>query len=92
MEANEKKMKNGSKVLIRSAPINLKEIRFYNSFRFSLDILEEFLEKWRGRPALSILTSDSIYEKEDYKKLINRYKSDGIIKDFTYSNNIEYHL
>jgi hypothetical protein len=95
METNEKKMKNGkklSKILIRSAPINLKEIRFYNSFRFSLDIFEEFLEKWRGRPALSILTSDSIYEKEDYKKLINRYKRDGIIKDFTYSNNIEYHL
>jgi hypothetical protein len=39
---NEKKL---SKVLIRSAPINLKEIRFYNSFRFSLNILEEFLEK-----------------------------------------------
>src|SRR5207249_6399392 len=44
------------KVLIRSAPTNLKELRFFNDFKFSLEALEAFLGKWRGRPALSILT------------------------------------
>jgi hypothetical protein len=92
---NEGKLKNGkklSKILIRSASTNLKEIRFYENVKFSLEILEEFLEKWRGRPALSILTSDPIYEGEDYKRLINRYKRDGIIKDFTRSDEIEYNI
>ena len=68
--------------LIRSAPINLREIRFFRGFKFSLKNLEEFLEKWRGRPALSIITSDPIYNGEDYIKLINKYKNDGAIKDF----------
>jgi hypothetical protein len=72
------------KILIRSAPTNLKEIRFGDEFKFSLKNLKEFLEKWRGRSALTILTSDSIYETENYKKLINRYKRDGVIKDFKY--------
>jgi len=47
-----------------------------------LEALEEFFEKWRDRPALSILTNDSIYERENYKRLINKYKNDGVIKDF----------
>jgi hypothetical protein len=81
------KMKNGEKllqILIRSAPTNLKEIRFFDKFGFSLENLEEFFERWRGRSALSILTTDFLYEREDYKKLIDKYKNDGIIKDFRY--------
>ncbi|CAB4442349.1 unnamed protein product [Rhizophagus irregularis] len=70
------------KVLIKAAPINLREIRFFNDFKFSLEALEEFLEKWRGRPAISILTTDYIYESENYKILIDKYKNDGVIKDF----------
>jgi hypothetical protein len=83
----EEMMENGKellKILIRSAPIYLKEIRFGNEFKFSLENLEEFLEKWRGRCALSMFTTDCIYTQEDYKKLINRYKRDGVIKDFKY--------
>src|SRR5438034_5546649 len=70
------------KILIRSASTNLRELRFFDDFKFSLEALEEFLEKWRGRPALSILTSDPIYKGDDYIKLINKYKNDGVIKDF----------
>ena len=70
------------KILIKSAPTNLREIRFFiNSFKFSLETLEEFLGKWIGQP-LSILTTDPIYEGDDYIKLINKYKNDGVIKDF----------
>jgi hypothetical protein len=86
-ETEKEKFENGEellKVLIRSAPTNLREIRFFSDFKFSLEVFEEFLEKWRGRPALSILTTDSIYEGEDYKKLINNYKNDGVIKAFRY--------
>ncbi|CAB4442327.1 unnamed protein product [Rhizophagus irregularis] len=71
------------KILIKSAPTNLREIRFFNDFNLPLEVLEEeFLEKWRDRPALSILTSNSIYEGEDYKNLINKYKNNGVIKNF----------
>ncbi|CAG8747465.1 7780_t:CDS:1, partial [Rhizophagus irregularis] len=97
IETNEKILENGEKllkILINSAPTNLKKIKFYDDFKFSLKNLEEFLEKWRGCP-LSILTSDSIYESEDYKKLIDKYKNDGIIKDFryeSYTHLINYHI
>ncbi|PKC09662.1 hypothetical protein RhiirA5_415326 [Rhizophagus irregularis] len=77
--------KNGEellKILIRSAPTNLKEIRPGDEFKFSLESLEDFLEKWRGRRALSIFTIDPIYIREDYKKLIDKYKGDGVIKNF----------
>ncbi|GBB89110.1 hypothetical protein RclHR1_01580011 [Rhizophagus clarus] len=70
------------KVLIRSAPTNLREIRFFNDFRFPLENLEEFFKNWKGRPALSILTSDILYTGEDYLKLFNKYKNNGVIKDF----------
>ncbi|CAB4411726.1 unnamed protein product [Rhizophagus irregularis] len=71
------------KILIKSAPTNLREIRFFDDFNFSLEVLEEeLLKKWRDRPALSILTSNFIYEGEDYKNLINKYKNNGVIKSF----------
>ncbi|EXX57707.1 uncharacterized protein OCT59_010146 [Rhizophagus irregularis] len=69
-------------ILIRSAPTYLKEIRFLDHFSFSLEKLEAFLIKWRGRPALSIITSDHVYKEENYVKLINKYKNDGVIKNF----------
>ncbi|GBC06339.1 hypothetical protein RclHR1_06780003 [Rhizophagus clarus] len=72
------------KILIRSAPAKLRELRFFNDFKFSLEALEEFLENWRGRPAITILTNDPIYEGEDYKKLINKYENDEVIKNFKY--------
>jgi hypothetical protein len=74
------------KILIKSAPTSLRELRFFDNFKFSLEALEEFFEKWRGRPALSILTTDSIYEGEDYKKLIDKYRNDGVIKAFRYES------
>ncbi|EXX68272.1 hypothetical protein RirG_106740 [Rhizophagus irregularis DAOM 197198w] len=90
--SNEKILKNGEellKVLVKSAPTNLKEFRFGDEFRFSLKNLEEFFKKWRCRPALSILTIDSIYIGEDYTRLIDKYKSNGVIKDFKYVPNID---
>ncbi|CAG8484649.1 hypothetical protein GLOIN_2v1764020 [Rhizophagus irregularis DAOM 181602=DAOM 197198] len=71
-------------ILIRSAPINFKEIRFGREFKFSLKSLEKFLENWRGRRALSLFTLDSIFTSDDYTKLINKYKDDKVIKDFNY--------
>ncbi|EXX56118.1 hypothetical protein RirG_219140 [Rhizophagus irregularis DAOM 197198w] len=84
IETGEKILENGEellKVLIRAAPKNLRELRFFNNFKFSLEALDEFLGKWKGC-ALSILTSDIIYEEENYKKLINKYKNKGVIKSF----------
>ncbi|CAB4436706.1 unnamed protein product [Rhizophagus irregularis] len=69
------------KILISSTLSNIKEIRFCGVFKFSLVALEKFLETWKGN-ALSILTSNYTYEEEDYKKLINKYKNNGVIKDF----------
>ncbi|CAG8722321.1 4214_t:CDS:2, partial [Rhizophagus irregularis] len=50
---------------INYPPTNLREIRFFDEFNVSLEVLKEFFEKWKGRPTLSILTSNSIYEGED---------------------------
>ncbi|GBC07418.1 hypothetical protein RclHR1_07450006 [Rhizophagus clarus] len=72
------------KILIRSAPNNLKEIRFGDRIKFSLETLEEFFEKWRGRHAISLFTIDPIITGEDYRKLIDKYRDDGVIKDFKY--------
>ncbi|CAB4430107.1 unnamed protein product [Rhizophagus irregularis] len=88
-ETEEKILESGEeilKILISSASNNLREIRFFNNFKFSLGTLENFLENWRGRPALSILTSSTIYEEEDYKNLIDDYKNDGVIKTFKYES------
>jgi hypothetical protein len=84
-ETFEKISNNGKKlleILVRSASINLREIRFFEDFKFSLDALEIFLKNWKGRPAISLITSDIIYEDDDYINLINEYKSYGVIKEF----------
>jgi hypothetical protein len=72
------------RILIRSAPMNLREIRLDDYVTFSLESLEEFFEKWRGRCALSIITCNEIYGKGNHVKLINKHKNDGVIKDFKY--------
>ena len=79
-KSNEEKL---SKALIEFASKNLRIIKFSRyDFKFSLKTLEFLLENWRGRAALSILTSALDYEKEEYMKIINKYKNDGVIKDF----------
>jgi hypothetical protein len=83
------------KMLIRSAPSNLREIRFLYDFKFSFEAFEEFLEKWRGRPALTILASNPTYKGENYLKLIDKYKYNGVIKDFrceSFINVVKYGL
>ncbi|GBB89112.1 hypothetical protein RclHR1_01580013 [Rhizophagus clarus] len=78
----EKTGKEILKILTRSAPTSLREIRFFKDFKFPLENLEEFFKNWKDRPALSILTSDFLYTREDYMKLIDKYKSNGVIKNF----------
>ncbi|GBB90138.1 hypothetical protein RclHR1_01700001 [Rhizophagus clarus] len=67
-------------VLVREASINLKEIRIPSDIRFSSITLETFFEKWKGRPAITILMDEpQFYQSDDsYKKLISKYK--GVIK------------
>ncbi|GBB87437.1 hypothetical protein RclHR1_01390027 [Rhizophagus clarus] len=80
----EKYVENGKellKILSRSAPTNLREIRFPYDYKFSLEALEEFSEKWKGC-ALFIFACDPIYKEENYVKLINKYKNNGVIRDF----------
>ncbi|RIA98934.1 hypothetical protein C1645_587756 [Glomus cerebriforme] len=85
-KTNEEKVSDGEgllEIFIRSAPSSLREIRFFDHFKLSLETLETFLIKWKSRPALSILTSDYIYGEENYTTLINKYKNNGVIKDFS---------
>ncbi|RIA98966.1 hypothetical protein C1645_588243 [Glomus cerebriforme] len=71
------------KILIRSASFNLREINFFEYFKFTLETLENFLENWRGRCALSIFVPDfDDHEEEKYTDMINRFKNDGVLKDF----------
>ncbi|CAG8723240.1 20943_t:CDS:1, partial [Rhizophagus irregularis] len=89
---HEEILENGEnllKILISSTPINIREFRFCGDhFEFPLGTLEKFLETWKGC-AISILTTEPIYEEGDYVKLIDKYKNNGVIKDFrsdTYTN------
>ena len=72
------------RILSSSAPNDLREIRLFDYVTFSLQTLEEFFEKWRGKHSLSILTCDSTYRGDDYVELIEKYKKDGVIKDFNH--------
>ncbi|CAB4487285.1 unnamed protein product [Rhizophagus irregularis] len=78
------------KILIRSAPTNFKEIICDSEFKFSLKMMEEFLVNWKDRRALTIFTvidPSSIIE-EDFTELINKHKSNGVVKKFIYDNPI----
>jgi hypothetical protein len=84
---HKERWENGEIILetiIKSAPINLREFRFFKEVKFSLRALEKFLENWRGQP-ISLITTDPIYGENDYKKLISKYKNNGVIKDFNYN-------
>ncbi|CAB4407608.1 unnamed protein product [Rhizophagus irregularis] len=74
----------GDKLLdiLISSKTNLKEIRFFNNFNFSTTSLKKFFEKWRGRPALSMLTCDTTYQVDDYKDFFKIYENEGVIKKF----------
>ncbi|EXX73912.1 uncharacterized protein OCT59_012707 [Rhizophagus irregularis] len=89
IETEGKLLNNGEellKILIKSTPTNLREIVFLYDFNFSLEVLEKFLGKWKGH-ALSILTiTNPAYKAENYVKLINKYKNDGVIKDFRHES------
>ncbi|CAG8458388.1 6642_t:CDS:2 [Funneliformis mosseae] len=60
-----------SKVMIKSAPVNLKELRLdgYYHFILSSETLKTHLENWSGRRPFSIFVSDSHYEIEEYRRL-----------------------
>ena len=72
-------------MLIRAAPSNIRDIGFGTEIKFSLKILEEFLEKWRGRPAISIFAKNCYIRGSDYINFIDKYKNDGVIKEFVAS-------
>ncbi|CAG8642642.1 14249_t:CDS:2 [Funneliformis mosseae] len=71
-----------SHALVRSAPKSLREIGIFYQFKFSPKTLEEFSEGWKGRPAITILAPDHDYKEEKYTKIIDKYKVDGVIKNF----------
>src|SRR6266542_6641726 len=64
---HEEKLKDGEiilNILINSSPNNLRELRFFDEFEFSLENLEEFFENWSGQQ-LSIITRNSVYIESD---------------------------
>ncbi|GBC46092.1 hypothetical protein GLOIN_2v1764020 [Rhizophagus irregularis DAOM 181602=DAOM 197198] len=69
-------------VLIREASANLREIRITYGIKFSLKTLETFLEKWKGRPAVSLYFDNTYFYRKDnsFKKLFDKYKIEKVIK------------
>ncbi|CAB4445349.1 unnamed protein product [Rhizophagus irregularis] len=72
-----------SNVLIRGASTNLREIRIPYEIKFSLKTLETFLEKWKGRPAVSLYFDNAYFYRNNnsYMKLFDKYKIEKVIKD-----------
>ncbi|CAB4404172.1 unnamed protein product [Rhizophagus irregularis] len=70
-------------VLIMEASANLREIRITYNIKFSLKTLETFLEKWKGRPAVSLYFDNTYFYQKDnsYMKLFDKYKIEGVIKN-----------
>ncbi|CAG8713894.1 2969_t:CDS:1 [Funneliformis mosseae] len=73
-----------SNILIRSAPISLREIGAFYEFSFSLKSLDNFLDSWRGRPALSILVKSREYSRGEYLKIFDKHKDHDVIKEFKF--------
>ena len=74
-----------ARALIEFAPRTLELIKVTQySWKFSLKALETLMESWKGRPALTIIGSDPDYENQGYINIINKYKRDGVLKDFKY--------
>ncbi|GBB89277.1 hypothetical protein RclHR1_15980003 [Rhizophagus clarus] len=76
-------------LLIKAASMSLREIVFNYEIRFSLKTLETFFEGWRGRPAIFISvygnyyqSDGNVYRSDNYMKLINKYKIEGVINEF----------
>ncbi|CAG8773582.1 16755_t:CDS:1, partial [Rhizophagus irregularis] len=65
------------------ASTNLREIRIPYNIKFSLKTLETFLEKWKGRPAVSMYLEEAYFYRENnsYMKLFDQYKIEGVIKN-----------
>ncbi|CAG8783624.1 13964_t:CDS:1, partial [Rhizophagus irregularis] len=65
------------------ASTNLREIRIPYNIEFSLKTLETFLEKWKGRPAVSLYFDSAYFYRKDnsYMKLFDKYKIEKVIKD-----------
>ncbi|GBC42536.2 hypothetical protein GLOIN_2v1764020 [Rhizophagus irregularis DAOM 181602=DAOM 197198] len=76
--------------IIENSGRRLKKVLFdpnnikYEPFNFNEEILKEFLEKWNGRHAITLFTTENLGENYIYKELTNKYKRDGVIKDFKY--------
>ncbi|PKC08159.1 hypothetical protein RhiirA5_500158 [Rhizophagus irregularis] len=53
---------------------------FYND---SLNFIQTFLEKWKGRPAVSLYFNNTYFYQKDnsYMKLFDKYKIEKVIKD-----------
>ncbi|GBB90139.1 hypothetical protein RclHR1_01700002 [Rhizophagus clarus] len=70
-------------VLARETSTSLRRIEISHYIIFSLKAFETFLEKWKGQPAITILMDEFYFCQNDdsYKKLISKYKNEGVIKD-----------
>ncbi|RGB23737.1 hypothetical protein C1646_727766 [Rhizophagus diaphanus] len=63
-------------------------------------MMEEFLVNWKDRHAFTIFTVvDPTCRGEDFTELINKHKSNGVVKDYKYDSifeledkNLKYYL
>ncbi|RGB27085.1 hypothetical protein C1646_399911, partial [Rhizophagus diaphanus] len=74
-----------SNVLIKDASKNLRKISIPCGIKFSLKTFETFFEKWKGRPAISIIFEDYyFYRNDSYVRLIDKYKIEKVIKEINF--------
>ena len=81
------------KILARSSPKALRDIRFTIYWRTLANDLELFCENWKGRVPISlhfsyfhIISYDELdYFAENCLGILKKYKRDGVIKDYGYT-------
>ncbi|EXX76889.1 uncharacterized protein OCT59_016002 [Rhizophagus irregularis] len=71
-------LNNLFRILTRSSPTNLFKFKFSFS-QIDLDSLELFFENWKGRHPMIL---QFVRQTEDIEVLIEKYKSEGVIKNY----------
>ncbi|GBC04990.1 hypothetical protein RclHR1_00060003 [Rhizophagus clarus] len=73
-------------ILTRSSPINLFKFKFNISPKIPIKVetLKSFFDNWRGRHPMSLRFFQTDEVKEKYIDLIEKYKIEGIVRNFKY--------
>ncbi|GBC00717.1 hypothetical protein RclHR1_03950013 [Rhizophagus clarus] len=74
-------------ILVKSSPKSLyKFIICFYYYKFKLESLKLFFDNWKGRQPMILRLIQITKFGTEHKNLIEKYKSEGVIQEFSYSS------